>query len=227
MATKRKTTKRRRKKKQRIRWGNVILFLTAGFLTLYCAYYLIFKPLHRLFLQPVEPIEPSVVFEVPVTTDFIEEGSKNRPGIIREIKYIVIHETGNFEYGSNAKMHSIYLKSHKDLENSWHYTVDDHEIYHHLPDNEVGWHASDGLNKSGGNLNGIGIEICVNEDGDFDEAVENAAKLTATLLNAYRLDLNDVKQHGDFTRKNCPETLRDTGKWETFLELVKKYYRRT
>ncbi|MDD6466640.1 MAG: N-acetylmuramoyl-L-alanine amidase [Erysipelotrichaceae bacterium] len=216
-----------KRKKKKIRLSNLILAIIAIFLVLYCAYYLLWKPLQRLFLKPVEPVEPTVVFDVPVTTDYIEEGSNNRPGIIREIKYIVIHETGNFEVGSTAKMHSIYLKTHIDLENSWHYTVDDTEIYHHLPDNEVGWHASDGLNNSGGNLNGVGIEICVNEDGDFDQAIENAAKLTAYLLKAYRLDIDDIKQHGDFTFKNCPATLRDTGRWGEFIEKVKYYYRRT
>ena len=42
---------------------------------------------------------------------------------------------------------------------SWHYTVDDHEIYHHLPDDETAYHAGDGMEKNGGNMNGIGIEM--------------------------------------------------------------------
>ena len=35
-------------------------------------------------------------------------------------------------------------------------------IYHHLPDDETAYHAGDGMEKNGGNMNGIGIEMCVN-----------------------------------------------------------------
>lgn len=215
---------KKRRKKRRIRWNRVLILLLAIFLVLYALYYWVVDPILDYYTTPIVAVEPTEVYGVPVTTDFLEEGAFNRPGIKREIKYIVIHETGNSDYGSTAKNHSVYLHKYSDVTNSWHYTVDDTEIYHHLPDDEVGWHASDGLEENGGNLNGIGIEICVNEEGDFDQAVENAAKLTAYLMHAYRLDMDDIKQHADFTKKNCPETLRNTGQWDDFLELVKKYY---
>ena len=218
--------KKIKKKRLRFRFtlAQVLETLLALFLMGYGLYHWVYLPIYEKFLNPVVAIEPTNVYGVDVITDFIEENSHNRPGIKREIKYIVIHETGNDEYGSTAKNHSTYLKKNSKVENSWHYTVDDHEIYHHLPDDEVGWHASDGLTKNGGNLNGIGIEICVNDDGNFNQAVDNAARLTAYLLNAYRLDIKDIKQHADFTKKNCPENLRDTGQWDAFIEKVKEYY---
>ncbi|MCF0111897.1 MAG: N-acetylmuramoyl-L-alanine amidase [Erysipelotrichaceae bacterium] len=171
----------------------------------------------------IHPVQPEVIDGLVVHTKFIEEGRQNRPGIKRTIKYIVIHETGNFKAGATAENHSIYLTKNSKVENSWHYTVDDTEIWHHLPDDEVGWHASDGLSNPGGNLNGIGIELCVNKDGDFEKTLDNAAKLVAYLLSEYNLPLSRVKQHHDFTKKNCPQTIRNTDRWEEFLQMVKTY----
>ena len=76
-------------------------------------------------------------FSVPVITEWIPENTPGRPGIQRTVKYVVIHETGNPSEGANAQRHSAFLLSGGEGETSWHYTVDDHEIYHHIPDNEV------------------------------------------------------------------------------------------
>ena len=61
------------------------------------------------------------------------------------------------------------------------FTVDDKEIYQHLPLNENAWHAGDGAEGTG-NRESIAIEIAVNEDGDYNKAVENARKLAAYLM---------------------------------------------
>ena len=162
---------------------------------------------------------------IPLYTDFLDESWRGRTGDKHRIKWLVIHETGNFSAGADAAMHNRYLHSEeqKDTPLSWHYTVDDHQIYHHLPDSEKGYHASDSGTKGGGNDCGIGIEICVNADGDYEKAVDNAAHLAAELLNRYHLDVLDVKQHGDFTSKNCPERLREGDNYQKFLEKIKEY----
>lgn len=167
--------------------------------------------------------ETDNIMGVPVTYDYILEDSGGRPGIRRKIRYVVIHETANHREGANAKAHSLYLQDGGDGSTSWHYTVDDHEIYHHVPDSEVAWHAGDKLKNPGGNLNGIGIELCVNDDGDFEKTFDNGAKLTAFLLNEYSLGIEDVKQHYDFNGKNCPMTIRETDRWQEFLTLTEKY----
>ena len=99
--------------------------------------------------------------------------------------------------------------------------MDDHEIYYHIPDNEIAFHAGDGLSKDGGNLNGIGIEMCVNPENDYELTLQNTAKLAAMLLEAYDLDIRDVKKHEDFSGKNCPEILLKEGRWDEFVEMVK------
>lgn len=46
---------------------------------------------------------PSSVYGVPVYTELIDINEETRPGIKRKIKYIVIHETDNFENRSRSK----------------------------------------------------------------------------------------------------------------------------
>lgn len=172
---------------------------------------------------PVDPVFPEEVFGIPVHTELVPETLPARPGDRRTVQYVVIHETGNASEGSGAQSHSAYLLSGNSGTTSWHYTVDDHEIYHHIPDDEVAWHAGDKRTRGGGNMGGIGVELCVNADGDFEKTFDNGARLTAYLLDTYHLDLKDVKQHADFMEKNCPETIRNDGRWQEFLDKVQEY----
>lgn len=180
--------------------------------------------------NPIEMNNNKGVGKVNIIEDIIpQKGGKVRPGDVRQKKWIVIHETGNSSKGADAKNHSTYLKNLAKANTtyvSWHYTVDDHAIYHHIPDNEIAYHASDGRVEGGGNMASIGIEICVNSDGNFDKARDNAAWLTAKLLKENNLTIGAVKQHHDFAPdgKNCPQTIRDKGLWNNFLQAVQKYY---
>lgn len=148
-----------------------------------------------------------------------------RPGTKRIIKWIVIHETDNTSKGAGAKNHASYLMNVAKGGTtyvSWHYTVDSKEAYHHIPDDEVAWHAGDwGKDPvNGGNAAGIGIELCVNSDGDFNKTMTNAAQLSAYLLKKYNLPISAMKQHFDFNSKNCPRTMRAQGLWQGFLNTV-------
>lgn len=166
---------------------------------------------------------PSSVGGIPIHTQFLDARCPARPGIRRRIQWVVIHETANTGADATAKAHADYLlKNSWTEEKSWHYTVDDTEIWHHLPDREVGYHAGDRRRSGGGNRNGIGIELCVNAGGDFDKTMENAAVLTAYLLEKYDLELEDVKIHRNFSGKLCPETILRNGRWEEFLALVER-----
>ena len=125
---------------------------------------------------------PDEVQGIKVHTDLLEKNTEKRTGIKRKIKYIVIHETDNYSKTANAKNHAVYLKSkNNESATSWHYTVDEKEIYHHIPDNEIANHAG----TYEGNRFGIGIELCVNEGSNFNKTMENAAKLVAYLLKEY------------------------------------------
>lgn len=174
---------------------------------------------------PPKAVAPEMIGTIPVHTDFLPTDYAGYSGIERRIRYIVIHETDNYSSTATAKAHDSFLHSEKqkDIPLSWHYTVDENEIYHHLPDDIAGYHASDGMKAKGGNKSGVGIELCVNQGSDFAKTTDNAAKLTAYLLYSYKLDINDVKQHYDFSGKDCPDRLREKDNWESFLSLVQKY----
>lgn len=166
---------------------------------------------------------PTEIENLKITTDFLPLDWLGRTGVEREIHYITIHETDNTEKNATAKAHNEYLHSYaKNHTLSWHYTVDETEVYHHIPDKETAYNAGDNIRREGGNRNGIGIELCVNEGSDFDQTLHNAAVLTAYLLDKYHLTVDDVKKHQDFSGKICPNTLITEDRWEEFLTMVEQ-----
>lgn len=166
--------------------------------------------------------------EIPVVTDFLPEGCRARPGEKREIKYLVLHETDNFSAGADAAAHNSFIHQNANAPEgivSWHYTVDDRQIYHHLPDDENAYHAGDRMEKNGGNLNGIGIEMCVNEGSNYEQTLRNAQKLCARLLIEYDLKPGALRRHQDFSGKVCPARLIESGRWDAFCAAVEQRYR--
>lgn len=154
-----------------------------------------------------------------ITKDFIPVSQKNqRPGNRMSPKYITVHNTANSSKGADAEMHSRYLHNGAGGRTvGWHFTVDDKEIYQHLPTNENGWHAGDG--NGNGNMRSIGIEICENSDGNFDKAVKNAQWLIKKLMKEHNISINNVVPHKHWSGKNCPHLL--LGMWETFKDGIR------
>lgn len=70
-----------------------------------------------------------------------------------------------------------------------HFYVDDTEAWQGLPLDWLGWHSTDG--SGDGNRATIAIEVI----GDSAKAEENAARLTAWLLDKYGLDTSAVFTH--------------------------------
>lgn len=173
------------------------------------------------YLEPVEEAQRVTDNGITIQQDIIPAGRRNRPGGRNPDVYITIHETGNTDAGADAEAHGKYLASSAGEASltSWHYTVDDHAIVQHLPDNETAYHAGDGAGGPG-NAQSIGVEICVNADGDFGAAKANAASLVRLLMAEHGIPLGNIKQHHDWNGKNCPATIRATpGAWEDFLAL--------
>lgn len=171
--------------------------------------------------------------------------TKLRPGNGKEgIKmpggpqYVVIHDTGMPKVFDNADGLNKYIHEQANMVDgrvaSWHFSIDDSKVYQHVPTDEIAWHSGDGRRSfgekvynetsgkydiGGGNQNGIGIETCINPDNDYDLTLKRTAKLVAMLLHQYNLGLDRIKQHYDFSSKNCPNIIRSTnGLWEFFLE---------
>lgn len=77
-----------------------------------------------------------------------------------------------------------------------------------------------------GNTESISIEICVNLDGDYNQSVENGAKLAALILKEENIPIERMVQHNYWTGKNCPEQIRACKNgicWSNFVEKVKGY----
>ncbi len=158
-------------------------------------------------------------------------------------QYIVVHDTWNTSPSADALAHANYLNNINNDPNgdyvSWHFVIDENYAVQQLPLDEVAYHAGDGSHVygetyyndyykyqsiGGGNRNGIGIETCVNYGCNYTNVMRRCAKLVAELLIDYNLGLDRVKQHHDFSGKNCPCVMRENHRWEEFLNMVEIFY---
>jgi len=165
--------------------------------------------------------------DVPIYQDFIPTSRANNPDLFMAPSGITVHDTGNSKHGANAKAHAGYLKGSAAaaIPASWHYTVDDRVIYQHLPNNRVGWHCGDGYSGHG-NRRTIGVEICINRDGDINKAEANAIWLIVKLILENRsidpLIPSCIYQHNFWSNKNCPAIIRARPSgWERFVGAIK------
>jgi N-acetylmuramoyl-L-alanine amidase CwlA len=156
-----------------------------------------------------------------IEESLLPKGAVNRPGLPMSPLYITIHETDNTAKGADARAHAAYLLSAeaKTRMVSWHYTVDSTRVIRHIPENETAFHAGD--RAGDGNRRSIGIELCVNSDGDFEKTKRNASALCAEIL--MRKKGLGIVQHNRWNGKNCPRNLRLSG-WAEFTALIRKDY---
>ncbi|MFD1064730.1 N-acetylmuramoyl-L-alanine amidase [Oceanobacillus locisalsi] len=152
---------------------------------------------------------------IDIKQDIIPVSNSNRPQTSLNPSHITVHETANVSIGADAEMHASYVKGEnaQAQQVSWHITVDDSQAIQHLPFNEVGWHAG-----QEGNHTSIGIEICVNQDGDFSEAQGNAITLIQQLMDDLSISINNIVTHQYWTGKNCPANLLNS--WEAFINEI-------
>lgn len=154
-----------------------------------------------------------------------------------DVYWIVIHDTANTSPGAGALSHANYLwnlaAAGSEPYVSWHFTIDDTYLYQSLPEIERGYHAGDGSTLplqgttylGGGNRNGIGIEMAINQDGDMYRTWQRTAKFSASLLVKYNLPRENSRYHVDFSGKNCPNSLRTAGLIPLFEEFLDIEYR--
>ena len=134
---------------------------------------------------------------------------------------ITILNTGNI--GAAARNNHNYMKNcNKNGSRiaSWHFTVDDKEIYQAQSCNYKTFHAGNAT----GNNTSIGIEICMFNDKERQrKAYANAIELVKILLKYYGWTVDKVKRHKDWSGKHCPAWLIE-GKfgytWDWFKKQV-------
>lgn len=142
-----------------------------------------------------------------------------------KISWLVVHDTGNPSKGADAEAHRRFFSSKR--KSSAHYFVDDKQIIQIIGDSQASWHCGDNQGKGRAlngckNTNSIGIELCINQDGDYDKAYKNLVELVKNLMVKFKIDLDHVCRHYDVSRKRCPGTFFDRGLWTKFKEDIGK-----
>lgn len=141
------------------------------------------------------------------------------------IKYIVIHDTGNTGKGANALSHFNFFNG-GNRDSSADFFVDDTLILQINDYNKFyTWHCGDGKGKYGiTNSNSIGIEICVNSDGNYNMALLKTVELTKYLMQKLNIPSNRVVRHYDASRKKCPASMskNNWAYWQDFKNRILK-----
>jgi N-acetylmuramoyl-L-alanine amidase CwlA len=159
---------------------------------------------------------------IKIIEDLIPTSLPTRSGRKITPQFITIHNTDNDKVGAGAAAHNKYVRGSHAVGRkvSWHFTVDDKAIFQHLPTGERGLHAG----TSEGNDKSVGIEICMNSDMDVKKGYNQAADLVAYLVERLKLKFPAcMKQHSNWSGKNCPSVLRSGGQvsWKEFLDLCR------
>lgn len=150
--------------------------------------------------------------------DYVPESSKKRTGRKMTPTTLTIHSTANPK--STARNERDYLTNPSNTTSTgYHMVVDEKECICCIPFTEVAYHAGDGANGPG-NTTSVAMEIC--ESGDREKTLQNAAVIAAWFLKGRNWKVNKLRQHYDWSGKNCPRILRDTGRWDEFVKMVEK-----
>jgi N-acetylmuramoyl-L-alanine amidase CwlA len=151
-----------------------------------------------------------------ITKMILTNKSANPQKPLIKLKYIVLHWTANTNKGANAKANRNYFNTFREGNNtSAHYIVDDSNIIQCLEDLHVGYHVGAkkyttfGQSIREGTVNSpnmytLGIEMCVNSDGDFNKMYQNTVELVALLLKKHGLTIENITTHNKITGKDCP-----------------------
>ncbi|KRE33443.1 N-acetylmuramoyl-L-alanine amidase family protein [Paenibacillus sp. Soil724D2] len=131
---------------------------------------------------------------------------------------ITIHNTGNPEATAKGHIGAITQNNNgTGREASWHFTVDDRYIVQHIDTAFETWNTLAG---KAGNATTIAIEICEFADPVRQALAEDNAAALVKYLIAKGIP-NVVKQHHDWSGKDCPHTIRARPNgWQDFLNKV-------
>lgn len=149
---------------------------------------------------------------VEIKRMLLTEGRGGNPGIPIKPKALVIHWTGNTAKGADAVANRNYFENHPEAKVSAHYIVDDHQIVQCIEETKMAYHVGakqykpEALARLSSYPNNctIGIEICVNSDGNFNRALKNAVTLAADICRRYGWGKDHLWRHYDITGKHCP-----------------------
>ena len=161
--------------------------------------------------------------KITINREFI---SKNNTYAGRNVpKYIVVHETDNYAKGAGARRHAeAQFLGHLSTSVQYYagsdgiYQAAEHKDGTYSVGREYGGnHAIHDAN----NRNTINIEICVNEDGNYRKARQNAIALVKYLIKETGTPAERVIRHFDAKGKYCPRRMMDDpALWEDFKQQI-------
>ncbi len=141
----------------------------------------------------------------------------------QEIKYIVIHDTGNKKKGADAMAHFNYFNG-GNRNSSADFFVDDKCVTQANDYKKFyTWAVGDGKGKySITNPNSVSIEICINEDSNYNKAYLKSVELTKVLMAELNIPPERVVRHYDASRKNCPASMSNNNwaYWQDFKNRI-------
>lgn len=160
---------------------------------------------------------------IEINREFISSentyAGKNRPA------YIVIHETDNYAKGAGARRHAeAQFLGH--LSTSVQYYSGSDGIWQAAEHTDGTYsigieYGGNHVVRDANNRNTINIEICVNSDGDYGKARQNAVKLVKYLIQVTGIPAERVIRHFDAKGKYCPRKMMDSPElWEDFKKQI-------
>ena len=141
-------------------------------------------------------------------------------------KYICIHETDNEDRGANAMAHFNNWNNNANVGASTTFVVDDTMQVQMMDLVDKGWsigviYGNPRTVTDATNANTINIEICVNADGDYSKARQNAIDLVKYLIPITGIPASRVIRHWDACKKYCPRRMLDTPLlWADFVSQI-------
>ncbi len=155
-----------------------------------------------------------LIDKLPISMNFSKRSGSPR--------FIVVHDTGNVSVGADARAHFRYFDGgYRGA--SAHYFVDDEGAVETVEVARSAWHCGDGRGRFGiYNYNSIGVELCVNSDGDWERTKANAMELIRFLMKFYNIPKSNVVRHYDASRKMCPRKMSANNwkEWWIFREMI-------
>lgn len=86
--------------------------------------------------------------DLNITENIAPETNNNRPGSKNPKYYITVHDTGDIEYSAKDWSMTVYNEFNEAVNEkygaSFQYVVDNDDVYHNIPDDEMSYHAGDG-----------------------------------------------------------------------------------
>lgn len=170
------------------------------------------------------------VNNIPITHTLKCNGKNYEQRSSRDIKYIVIHYTGNVK--DTALANARYFANNS-TSSSAHFFVDENNIYQSINLKDIAWHCGCSLgykNTACRNSNSIGIEMCTSGNSLVSQITQNnAAQLVADLCYLLGISATEVDKyvlrHYDIvaSNKQCPaQFVTYPEQWKKFKNKIKE-----